>query len=131
VIALDTNVVIRFLLQDDKAQSARAARLFNGAAVRGDRLFLSDIVLCEVVWVLHSRYRLPRADVAQALANLFQAEHLSFRDIEGLTRALAAFRSGKGDFADYLIREHAREVGCETVRTFDKPLLKEDGFIAA
>ncbi len=64
------------------------------------------------------------------LGQLFKATHLGFRDLDGLTRALAAFAGGKGDFADYLIQEHARAAGCDEVATFDRTLLKEAGFTA-
>ena len=61
---------------------------------------------------------------------LFNAAHLTFRDADGLMRALAVFVDGKGDFADYVIQEHARAAGCAGVATFDRTLLKETGFVA-
>lgn len=55
---------------------------------------------------------------------------MSFRDVDGLVRALEGFVTGKGDFADYVIKEHARTAGCDEVATFDRALLKETGFVA-
>lgn len=130
MIALDTNVLVRFLVEDDPAQSARAARLIDRAVARNEALFVSDLVLCETVWVLLSAYRVPRAEVAALLAQVLKASHLAFRDAEALLRALQGFVRGKGDFADYVIREHALMAGCDDVATFDRALLKEKGFIA-
>ncbi len=130
MIALDTNVLVRFLVVDDKAQSARAARLVDGAVARNETLFVSDVVICETVRVLLSAYLVSRAKVGEILDQLLKATHLSFRDVDSLLRALEAFVAGRGDFADYVIKEHARRADCEKVATFDRALLKEDGFLA-
>ena len=130
MIALDTNVLVRFLVVDDKAQSAKAAGLVDRAVARNETLFVSDVVICETVWVLLSAYQVSRAEVSDILGQLLKATHLSFRDVDGLVRALEAFVAGKGDFADYVIQEHARAAGCEGVATFDRALLKEEGFVA-
>lgn len=90
----------------------------------------ADLALCETVRVLLSAYRVSRAEVIDVLAGLLKASHLNFRDADELRRALAAFRAGRGDFADYLIQQHARAAGCHEVATFDKALLREKGFIS-
>ena len=130
MIALDTNVLVRFLVVDDKAQSTKAARLVDRAAAANEILFVSDVVICDTVRVLISAYQVPRAEVANLLGQLFKAAHLAFRDVDGLERARQAFVRGRGDFADYLIREQGRAAGCERVATFDRALLKEDGFFS-
>jgi predicted nucleic-acid-binding protein len=130
VIALDTNVLVRFLVVDDNSQSARAARLVERTVAASATLFVSDVVVCETVWVLLSSYRVSRAEVGSILGQLFKASHLSFRDVDGLQRALERFVRGRGDFADCLIQEHARAAGCAEVATFDSALLKEKGFVA-
>ena len=130
MIALDTNVLVRFLVVDDKAQSAKAARLVKRTVASNETLFVSDVVICETVWVLLSAYQVSRAEVGDILGQLLKATHLSFRDVDGLARALDGFSAGKGDFADYVIKEHARAAGCERVATFDRALLKEEGFVA-
>jgi predicted nucleic-acid-binding protein len=128
VIALDTNVLVRFLVEDDERQSAEAAALVERAISVGDALFVSDIVLCETVWVLSGSYRIARAEIGATLRDLLRARHLAFESTDVLARALDAFVRGKGDFADYLIRERARVAGCDTVATFDRALLREPGF---
>lgn len=127
--AVDTNVLVRYLVEDDARQSAAA--LFKQATANDEMLFVSDIVVCEVVWVLSVSYGFSRMAIAPVLRDLFRARQLAFTAPERLIRALGAFESGKGDYADYLIREHARGAGCEEVLTFDKALLREAGFVAA
>ncbi|HEX5437264.1 MAG TPA: type II toxin-antitoxin system VapC family toxin [Gemmatimonadaceae bacterium] len=127
--ALDTNVLVRFLVEDDAAQSAAAAAVVERAVAADEPLFVSDVVLCETVWVLAGSYRVPRADILAVLRDLLRARHLAFASPDQLTRALDAFSKGRGDFADYLIREHARTAGCDTVVTFEQALLHERGFV--
>ena len=125
MIALDTNVLLHLLIEDDKRQAAKAAALLERATKADEPLFVSDVVLCETVWVLLQSYGFSRLQVASVLADLFKAQQLTFADCDALRGALAAFVSGKGDFADYLLREQASELGCRTVATFDKALLRE------
>ena len=128
MIALDTNVLIRFLVEDDVAQSRRATALIEGAVAREEQLFVSDIVMCETVWVLSSAYRFSRTEIVDALSQLLRARSVAFSSADNIARALDAYRKERGDFADYLIREHARSAGAQTVATFDAALLKESGF---
>ncbi len=130
MIALDTNVLVRYLVEDDPRQCALATALIERAIAGDDALFVSDLVVCETIWVLGISYRVGRAEIASLLRDLFRARHLEFAATDQLVRALDAYVSGKGDFADYLIREHARAAECESVATFDKVLLKESGFVA-
>lgn len=130
MIALDTNVLVRYLVEDDDAQTERSAALIRSADRGGTPLFVSQVVLCEVVWVLTSVYGQSRAEVRAVLEGLVGARHLVVEDAAGARRALAAYTHGRGDFADYIIRERARSAGCEHVATFDKKILKEDGFAA-
>jgi len=128
MIALDTNVLVRYLVEDDEAQSRRAMKLIEATIAREEELFISDVVMCETVWVLSSAYRFSRIEIADALAGLLRARSVVFTSTDRLARSLEAYRNGKGDFADYLIRELARAVGADTVATFDRSLLKEPGF---
>jgi predicted nucleic-acid-binding protein len=128
MIALDTNVLVRFLVEDDIAQAAKATALIEQAISDGATIFISDVVLCETVWVLSSRYGFSRAEVETVLGHLLHAAHLSFSSPSQYARALAAYSTSKGDFADYVIREHAFAAGCTVVATFDQALLKETGY---
>jgi predicted nucleic-acid-binding protein len=128
MIALDTNILVRFLVEDDATQSARAAALVQRAVERDEEMFVSHIVLCEVVWVLQASYRVQREEIVAVLRRLMTARHLRLDSPDILDRALSAFETGRGDFADYVIREQAMEAGCTSVATFDRALLKESGF---
>ena len=130
MIALDTNVLVRYLVEDDARQTAASVALINRAIADEETLFLSHVVVCETVWVLHVSYRVGRREIADVLRNLLRARHLSFNASDQLVRALDAYEGGKGDFADYLLREHARAADCENVATFDRVLLRERGFVA-
>jgi len=129
MVGLDTNVLVRFLVEDDARQSAAAAALIGKAVSRDETLFISDIVLCETVWVLSRSYRLAREQIADTLRDLLRARHLLFSFPERISRALDAYASGRADFADYVIREMAWDAGCDRIATFDGDLLKEQGFV--
>ena len=95
-----------------------------------EQAYVSDVVLCEVVWVLRSAYGFGREQIGSVLGQLIAARQLTFDSSDRLLRAIRAFDAGKGDFADYVIREQAREAGCTAVRNVDKALLGEDMFAA-
>jgi predicted nucleic-acid-binding protein len=128
VIALDTNVLVRFLVEDDRRQSAAAAALFERVAATRDTLFVSHIVVCEMVWVLAGSYEIPKPVIVETVRELLRARHLTFPAPDQLARAVDAFENGKGDLADYLTREHARAAECTAIATFDRALQRESGF---
>lgn len=129
MIAVDTNVLVRFLVEDDARQTERARTLFRRTIESESRAFVSDVVLCELVWVLERSYRFRREEITRVLGRLLRASHLAFSSPEIPIQALESFEAGSGDFADYLIREHASSHGCQAVATFDGDLLKESGFV--
>jgi predicted nucleic-acid-binding protein len=102
--------------------------LIAGAVQRDEPIFISDIVMCETVWVLSTSYRFSRSEITGALSDLIRGRGVVFSSGDSLARALRAYHEGKGDFADYLIREHARTAGADTVATFDRALLNDEGF---
>lgn len=128
MIAIDTNVLVRFLVEDDAAQARRARSIVAQAVHDSTPVYLSDIVVCETVWVLESCYGLDRPAIHDVLRSLVGARHLKFASRDQITYATEAYASGKGDFADYLIREHSKKAECTVVYTFDKALWSEPGF---
>ncbi len=129
MIALDSNVLLRFLIEDDADQTARAAVLIRKTLAGNETIYVSDIVLCEIVWVLKRLYRKSKLEIIKIIRIVLLAEGLVFNSTEAIWSALDAYEQGRGDFADYIIREQARDAGCEVVATFDKVLVKEEGFI--
>jgi predicted nucleic-acid-binding protein len=128
MIALDTNVLVRYLVSDDEAQASRARALIRRSSGRDEQLLVTDIVMCEVVWVLEAGYSFAKSEIATTLHALLRARHLRFQHADELKRALDAYEKGRGDFSDYVIREVSVTDGATTVVTFDKKLWSEQGF---
>lgn len=119
---LDTNVLVRYLTQDNVAQARAVDALTAEALSVGERLHVDDIVLCELVWVLRGAYRTQKPAIVSALEKISSTALFSFEDREVLRRAVEDYRDGGGDFADYLIGRRNRRAGCETTATFDRAL---------
>ncbi len=128
MIALDTNVLVRHIIQDDAAQAHAVGRLLVRARRDRTPLFVADIVLCECAWVLARRERRSRKEIAAAIELILDAEAVVVADSGIARRALAAYREGKADFADYMIREQALSAGADEVVTFDRAVKGESGF---
>ena len=129
MIAIDTNVLVRFIVEDSTAveQSIAARRLVLATAAAGDTIYLPDIVLCEFVWVLRRAYDVGRAQVATTLQELLATEHLVFESPEAVVKAATDYANGPADFADYLIRNRSLSSGCDRVYTFDQKFGRSDG----
>ena len=124
MIGVDTNVLVRYIAQDDAAQSARATRLLEqecGPATPG---FIGLVVLLELVWVSESCYGASRTDIANILRRILSIRQLLVQDAETAWKALRLFESSKADFADCLIERTATSAGCTVVMTFDKAASK-------
>lgn len=128
MIGLDTNVLARYLTQDDPAQSRRATGVIAEAERRGDRCVISTIVLCELVWVLRYAYEVDRDAVAATLDRILDTAQFVIEDKDLARRALADYRRGPGDFSDYLIGWRNREAGCSETATFDQALKRNELF---
>lgn len=130
MIGLDTNVLVRFLVRDDEEHHQRVVGLLRRGAAEGKVFFVGDVVLAEVVWVLRSRYRCERVEIASVIRQLAEAEELVFESTSRVVRALRAYERGSGGFADHLIAERARDAGCGALVTFDKALHSDRFFLA-
>lgn len=122
MIGLDTNVLVRFLTQDDPAQSRKAAHTIESTATSSGALFLSNIVLCELVWVLEDAYGHTQTDIAEILERVLRTGQFGFEDRAVLWQTLADYQQGKGDFSDYLLGRIAQHAGCSHTLTFDRAL---------
>ena len=129
MIALDTNILVRLLVQDDIHQFAAARGLLEQTFAAGETCFVSDPVICELVWVLRSRYRASRDEIHAALANLTGQAGFVFEDREVLTHALSTFKQNKAGFVDCLIGAKARAKQTVATYTFDQVLSQQEGFI--
>jgi predicted nucleic-acid-binding protein len=118
VIGVDTNVLVRFLVEDDPKQSALARDFFSRRSTE-DPAFVSATVIAETVWVLRRRLKLPLATVSDLVQNLLAADRLVVEFTEELD-ALLSQETPRTDIADYLIAWSARRAGCQSIVTFDK-----------
>lgn len=131
MIAFDTNVLVRLLVQDDPEQFAIAGALLEEVSERDERCYLSDAVLCEMAWVLASEYGARRADILAALSQVAAEPRYVLDDPDGVADALRSYEVGSADFADYLIGARARRRGARTTCTFDRKLGRSAGFSPA
>lgn len=125
---LDTNVLLRYFTVDDPVQARIAADLISGAEGQGERLHISTITLCEMVWGLRKFYRVRRDSIASMIESLLDTSTFEIQDRDLVRRALDNYRGGKADFADYLIGWQDRRAGCSETLTFDGGLKGADGF---
>lgn len=128
MIGLDTNVLVRYLTQDDVSQSRRANRLISEALDRGESLHLSTIVLCETVWVLRWAYHAGKPELLRTLARILDTAEFSVEDSDGCREALALYQDGQGDFPEYLLGARNRRAGCSVTATFERKLRRSDLF---
>ncbi len=117
MIAVDSSVLVRYLVQDDEAQGQIAAEFLEGQLSDEKRGFISCIVFTELIWVLRRTYRLSSADVGAALAGLLTSRQLHFEH-RGLLEA--AIIDGPDQLADRVIHEVGRRAGCQETVTFDR-----------
>jgi len=127
LICIDTNVLIRYITSDDLEQSEKAEQLIQSAVAVEEDIFISDITLCEVVWVLSSGYKLSREKISAVLWSLFDTVQLKFKSKELMFSAIQFYEDGHCDFADHMIWLDAKLCGCRTIYTFDKKFGKEHG----
>ena len=126
MIGLDTNVLVRYIMQDDPIQSPKATLIIESLdGVAGGYVTLVSIV--EVVWVLSVSFELTRSQVAQALDGIIRTKQFKIESADQVIRALRVFKVGKSDFADCLIERSADSAGCEKTITFDVNASKHAG----
>ena len=126
MIGLDTNVLVRYLMQDDAKQAAQATRLMESLTVESPG-FVSIVSVVELGWILTSAYGLTRSQLAQALEGLLRTKELVVDRADEILRALRVFRTAKADLADCLIERSAAGAGCEQTMTFDVSAAKGAG----
>lgn len=125
---LDTNVLVRYLVADDAGQNALAVGLVEQSRRTGGVLYISIVVLCELVWVLTRGYGHAKAEIIGVLELILMTKQFQLENDPLVRRSLDAFQAGGGDFADYLIGEVCRQAGCEECVTFDRGLKGASGF---
>ena len=126
MIGLDTNVLVRYIMQDDARQSLRATKLMESLTV-DEPGFVSLVSVVELGWVLSSSYDLDREQVVQALELLLRTKPLVIDRADEVIKALRVFKASSADFADCLIERTAASAGCGRTMTFDVGAAKSAG----
>ena len=125
--ALDTNVLVRLLVEDDAAQLAAARKLVRQCVNAGQALFIPITVALELEWVLRSSFGFGKAAVVATLSKLLSTFELSFESERSLELALMLYRDGPADFSDCLHTALASSAGESPLWTFNKAAAKIAG----
>ena len=120
MIGLDTNVLARYLAQDDPVQSPRATDLIEQRLTEEEPGFISVVAMAEIAWVLERAYGLADRDIAAAIEAILQAELLVVESEQEVFTAMTALKDGRGSFADALIAALGAKAGCSRTLTFDR-----------
>ena len=128
MIGLDTNVLVRLVVQDDRAQYAKVRALLDSHGREAERFYVNHIVLAESVWVLHSVYRYRKPDLLRFLNDVLGNASLVIENESEVESALFLYQQGAADFADCLIAAKNLAAGCEATVTFDETAARIHGY---
>lgn len=124
MIGIDTNVLVRYLAQDNKTQSAKSSRFIETKLTDKEPGYINHIVLIETVWVLESCYDTDKVNILNVLEQLASTRQLSLQKAELVHKALRLFSTTNIDFSDALLAMVNEDNGCEFTVTFDKKASK-------
>ena len=128
MIGLDTNILVRYLAQDDSVQSPRATEIVEGRLTEAGPGFVSVVTMAETAWVLDRVYRLSAHEIAAAIERILQIDALIVENEQEVFAAMIALREGRGSFPDALIAALGASAGCDRTLTFDRKALRIPGF---
>jgi len=126
--AIDTNILIRFLVGDDKQQTKKVYNIFKKTEFDKKELFIPLLVILELIWVLESVYEISRSDILESISDLLLMPILSFEHQTAVQQFSNEAQKNQSDLSDLLIAHSAKEQGCEAVITFDKKASKSKLF---
>jgi predicted nucleic-acid-binding protein len=128
VRGIDTNVLIRYLVQDDANQAKTATTFIEQDCTADDPGFIGHIVFCELAWVLERNYAQSRSEIATIIEELLQVVQVEAQSPEIIWRALSDYKTSNVDFPDHLLARINESNDCDTTITFDKKAAKYAGF---
>lgn len=126
--AIDTNIVVRFLVRDDEKQATLVYRRLKDAEAKKEVLLVPLLVVLETIWVLETLYDVSRNEIVDSLDELLLMPVLNFETPEVIQRLIVSARETALDLSDLLIAHSARRLGCSSVITFDKRAAKSEFF---
>jgi predicted nucleic-acid-binding protein len=121
MIGLETNILVRFLTQDDPIQSPRATEIIERQLTEENPGFVSIVTMVETVWVLEGAYRLAANEIAAAVERMHQTDVLAVENEQAVFRAMMALKQGQGSFADAVIAELGTRACCSCTRAVPAP----------
>jgi predicted nucleic-acid-binding protein len=122
--AVDTNVLVRFLVGDDIQQAKKVYRIFKKAESEKESFLVPLLVVLELLWVLESVYEIPKSEIIDSINELMLMPILKFESQGAIRQFLLSAQNGKFDLSDLLIAHSAKTLGCVSVITFDKKASK-------
>lgn len=125
---IDTNVLVRYLVQDDVRQARIATQFIEQECSRDSPGYIGPVTLCELAWVLESNYNVYRADLLAIIERLLCVEQFAVEQSSVVWRAVADAKASNADFPDHLVARVAEAAGCEVTVTFDKKASNCHGF---
>jgi predicted nucleic-acid-binding protein len=128
MIGLDTNILVRYLTQDDPLQSPKANEIIERRLTEETPGFVSIVAMVEMVWVLERAYKLPAHRIVAAVERMLQTDVLVIESEQEVFTAMIALKEGHGSFADSVIAELGARAGCSCTLTFDRQAARLPGF---
>ena len=128
MIGLDTNILVRYLAQDDPIQSAKANEIIERRRTEENPGFVSVVAMVETVWVLDCVYGLGSDEIAAAIERTLQIDVLVVENEQEVFTAMIALKQGKSSFADAIILALGARAGCSYTLTFDQKASRLSGF---
>ena len=128
MIGIDTNVIVRYIVQDDAKQAKAATKLIEHSCSKDNPGYINHIVLCEIVWVLRRNYKLDKQSICQVIEQIMRTDRLVIEDIQLVWKALEAFKETKADFADCLLGQRNLQAGCQYTATLDNAASVTKGY---
>ena len=128
MIGLDTDILVRYLTQDDPTQSAKAIEILEKRLTENNPGFISVVVLVETIWVLDRAYGFVTQEISEAIEGMLQTDVLLVEHEQDVFTAMTAFKAGEGAFADILIGALGAKAGCSCTLTFDRKVARLPGF---
>ena len=122
MIALDTNVLLRYVVDDGSPEARLARDRLPALVIRTPAFFVSLVALSEATWVLRSRFKYRRKEIAAFVQHLLEDSVFQVEALKVARAALSAYKEGRYDYSDAVIVESARNAGCVRTLTFDRTL---------
>ena len=120
MIGIDTNILVRYIVQDDKTQSKLASDLIDNQCSEENLGYINLIVMCELVWVLERAYGYDKQLIAQVIEQILVTDVFEVQSSDTAWKALRDYRSGSANFSDFIIAHINKDAGVRKTYTFDK-----------